>query len=83
MALADRTPPPVRKGPRCASCDLHDSLTPEDRDTLTMWLDRSRLTAKQILAMLADEGYEIGLVTEANLGNHRRRGCYGRRDVSV
>lgn len=79
MALADRTPPPVRKGPRCVTCVMRDTLTPEDRETFDHLLDGTSLTANQILAMLAAEGYGTDGVTCDNVERHRKRGCMERR----
>lgn len=79
MALSDRVPPPLMKGPRCGVCSLHESLVSEDQATFVEWLDRSRYTAKQILTMLAEEGYVVEGIAESTLAGHRRRECYGRR----
>jgi hypothetical protein len=83
MALADRTPPPARKGPGCTVCWLHRQLKPEDQVEFTRLLDETTLTANQILTLLAEEGYDVSWLQAQILRRHRIRECWGRLHGSV
>lgn len=83
MALADRTAPAQRKGPGCTVCHLHQQLKPEDQVEFTRLLDETPLTAKQILALLAEEGYDVSWLQPQILRRHRSRECFGRMHGTV
>ena len=77
MALSDRDPRNVKKGPPCAACLLEGRMTQEDRDTLAAWMDDPAITTSTILSALTDEGYAPP--SEPSLARHRARRCWGRR----
>jgi hypothetical protein len=55
---------------------MEDRLTPEDRETLALWMaDRGRTTTS-IMKRLVEEGYDVP--SQQVMTRHRARGCWER-----
>lgn len=76
MALnAERTPPPIRKGPRCTVCVALSHMDAADRAVLLGWIDDVRITDGMTAEwVLRDAGMVIAVTA---IGRHRRRNCQG------
>lgn len=77
MALSDRDPRNVKKGPPCSACLMESRMSADDLATLNEWWDDPGITTNAILLMLDAEDY--GPPSEFVLARHRARKCWGRR----